>query len=334
LNGNEDLEAIARKLSVMLRNVETRGHRWRAPPRADELARSLERIYAAPHRVELEKLRSLKAVSQEAERVLRALKATRPPKPAFSHLLDIVVAFRDLSAWKYMIQFIRRASVLYSDGGADFARLHPIAQQYGMALNRNGQWDEAERVLIAADTSYGHDAETLGTLGRVYKDRWLRSRRRPETTQYLLKSITAYGRGLLANPGEVYPAINLVTLFQAGGLRLTAVEFMANHVSALLQERQRGGSVDYFDYAAAVELYASFGSKHSAEVMLDQALQRARASWELETTAANLEILRSRSNYSGQPWFFLKDLRRRLETKALQIRERRPVGSDKQREIH
>lgn len=318
---NEDLEEIARELAAMLRHVQAGGDQWRAPPRADELARTLERDDATRHRLELAKSRGLMAVSQEAQLVLRGLKTSRASKQAFGDLLDLVIAFRDLSAWKYMLQFIRRASALYSEDGIEFGRLHPVAQQYGMALNRNGQWDQAAQVLIATASLYGRDAETLGILGRVYKDRWLRSRHNTEANQYLLKSVIAYRRGLLANPGEVYPAINLVTLFRAGGLRPAAVEFLASHVSSLLEERQRE-SGDYFDYAAAVELYASFGHRYDADVLLDQALQRVRALWEIETTANNLEILWSRANYLGRPWFSLQALRRRLKMEASRIREK------------
>ena len=45
-------------------------------------------------------------------------------------------------------------------------------EQLGLALNRAGRGEEAERVLTDLIAARGPSSETHGILGRVYKDRW------------------------------------------------------------------------------------------------------------------------------------------------------------------
>jgi hypothetical protein len=197
-----------------------------------------------------------------------------------------------------------------------------------MALGRCRRWDEAQQQLATVVADYGPDAETLGILGGVYKARWLHSRGQPEADDYLMGSIKAYAGGLLANPDELYPAINLMTLFRVAGITGVAFDAMETHVWPLIEKRQRGGSGDYFDYATAVEFHALFSRRYDAELMLDEALRRVRSPWELKTTAANLKILWEGSD-RGRSWRFLNALRRRLTREAAQtsVSERKPLVS-------
>ena len=47
-----------------------------------------------------------------------------------------------------------------------------VREQLGLALNRAGRGEEAERVLTSLIEERGPSSETYGILGRVYKDRW------------------------------------------------------------------------------------------------------------------------------------------------------------------
>jgi hypothetical protein len=325
LDLNKDFDAVAREFHAKLRDVKVNDDQRRAPPRADQLD-TLERTEVVWRRLELAKVRGLKGVSREAGRILGSLTTSRLATPTYGDLLDVVVMFRNLSAWDELIDFVAEASFWYFQDGIPFARLRPIAQQYGMALGRRRRWDEAEQLLTAVVADYGPDAETLGILGRVYKARWLHSRGQPEANYYLIRSINAYASGLLANPGELYPAINLMTLFRVAGVTGVAFDAVETHVWPLIEKRQRGGLGDYFDYATAVEFHALFSRRYDADLMLDEALQRVRSPWELKTTAANLRILWEGSN-RGRAWRFLNALHRRLTREAVPTpaSERKPL---------
>jgi hypothetical protein len=198
----EDIDAVTFELSTALRDAQAQHGKWRVPPpRADELASSLDHNELVWHRLELAEASGVKGVSREARRVVAGLTATQLPRPAYGDLLAVVVAFRNLSAWEHMIKFVDDVSPLYSRGGVPFARLHPVAQQYGMALNRRGSWLKAENLLITLVAVHGPDAETLGILGRVYKDCW----RRSGADRCLFRSINAYARGVTGKPGRALP---------------------------------------------------------------------------------------------------------------------------------
>jgi hypothetical protein len=309
----EDIDAGTFELAAALRDAQAQYGKWRPPPpRADELARSLGHNEVIWRRLEYTEAGGIEGVSRVARRALAGLTSTRLLGPTYGDLLAVVVAFRNLSAWEQIIKFVEDVSALYSRDGVPFARLHPVAQQYGMALNRRGSWLKAENLLTTLVAVHGPDAETLGILGRVYKDRW----RRSGADRHLFRSIDVYARGLLSNPGELYPAINLLTLLWATGAGGAGFEAVATHLWKLFDERQRVGPGDYFDYATAVEFHALFGREYDANLMLDEALQRVRASWELETTAANLGILLSGSKQRP----FVEAFLRRLHAEAARNR--------------
>ena len=69
-----------------------------------------------------------------------------------------------------------------------------VQEQLGLALNRAGRGEEAERCCSTLIESAGPSSETYGLLGRVYKDRWEAARSRA----------TRSGRGLLEKAIDAY----------------------------------------------------------------------------------------------------------------------------------
>src|SRR5208337_3173522 len=74
-------------------------------------------------------------------------------------------SYRAASEWKEMIRLagampepLRRSTL--------------VQEQLAFALNRAGDGEKAEQVLIDLIRSRGPSSETYGLLGRVYKDRW------------------------------------------------------------------------------------------------------------------------------------------------------------------
>ena len=47
-----------------------------------------------------------------------------------------------------------------------------MREQLGFALNREGRFAEAEKVLTEVIAEFGPSSETNALLGRIYKDRW------------------------------------------------------------------------------------------------------------------------------------------------------------------
>lgn len=80
-------------------------------------------------------------------------------------MIDLLLSFRAASDWDGMISLVAempepvRASVM-------------VQEQLGFALNRAKRGEAAEQVLLDLIKRRGPSSETLGILGRLYKDRW------------------------------------------------------------------------------------------------------------------------------------------------------------------
>jgi tetratricopeptide (TPR) repeat protein len=80
-------------------------------------------------------------------------------------VIDLYLSYRSVKAWEDMIDLANRMP-------APLAQSAMVREQLGFALNRLGRRDEAERVLQGVIDDKGPSSETLGLLGRVYKDQW------------------------------------------------------------------------------------------------------------------------------------------------------------------
>lgn len=122
-------------------------------------------------------------------------------------------------------------------------------QQKGVALGRMGQrdrakYEEARVWLEAVSQDHPKDAETLGLLGRVAKDAWTGTWRRPGSSpdqrravaaaeEALLRAaIDAYAEGFAKNPADYYPGINAVTFLHLHE-HLTGEVYMAEERPAM-----------------------------------------------------------------------------------------------------
>src|SRR5260221_691488 len=80
-------------------------------------------------------------------------------------LVDLLLSYRAASEWKEMIRLagampepLRRSTL--------------VQEQLAFALNRTGDDEKAEQLLLDLTRARGPSSETYGLLGRVYKDRW------------------------------------------------------------------------------------------------------------------------------------------------------------------
>lgn len=80
-------------------------------------------------------------------------------------IIDLYLSYRAVRGWQKMIDLVPKMP-------SPLAATVMVQEQLGLALNRAGRGDEAEKVLLDLIARRGPSSETYGILGRVYKDRW------------------------------------------------------------------------------------------------------------------------------------------------------------------
>jgi tetratricopeptide (TPR) repeat protein len=227
-------------------------------------------------------------------------------------LVDLMLSYRAVSAWTAMLQLIDRMSPM-------LRRTLIVQEQTGFALNRAGHSDEAERTLRATIAEHGPSSETYALLGRVYKDRWesVRLDDAGQAREHLDAAIDAYRRGFEADWRDSYPGVNAVTLMEVrdpGGSEqheLTPVVRYANR-------RRLEDDPDYWDQATRLELAIVSRDRTAAAVAATAALDVVRESWEPETTAYTLSLIREARALRGERLEWAEAIEADLRSRAAQ----------------
>ena len=229
-------------------------------------------------------------------------------------LVDLYLSYRALSMWQEMVDF-------YEALPATLKNTVMVREQYGFALNRLGERDQAARVLQALVDDHGASSETCGILGRVYKDQWQEARKKGSlilATGFLDKAIKTYLQGFEADWRDAYPGINAVTLLEIRGDQksLEHKTEILPVVSYAVKQRLKGGSPDYWDHATLLELAVLADDTMAAAGHLSNALAAVRETWEPETTARNLRMISIARNERGTPSAWLEEVIDALEARA------------------
>jgi len=228
-------------------------------------------------------------------------------------VVDLFLSLRDVKAHAAMID-------LYNRMPPPLQRAKMMREQLGFALNREGRFEEAEKVLKGVIEEFGPSSETNGLLGRIYKDRWDKAKEenRPEARGLLRRAIETYLDGFQADWRDAYPGVNAVTLMEMQDKPdprqaqiLPVVRFSA------LQKANK--NADYWDYATLLELAVLSGDAEDAENQMAEALAVARASWELESTAANLGRIRKVRGARGEDTSLIETLEAQLSAAARRL---------------
>jgi tetratricopeptide (TPR) repeat protein len=214
--------------------------------------------------------------------------------------IDLFLSYRAVKAWSEMIALVGKMS-------PPLARSVMVQEQLGLALNRAGKGDDAERVLKAALEAQGPSSETYGILGRVYKDRWEAALKAGDTflaDGLLDNAIDAYLKGFEADWRDAYPGINAVTLMELKNPPDPRRETLIPVVTYAVERRIAAGKPDYWDFATQLELAVLGKDKAAASAALRRALAAVRESWEPETTARNLRLIREARDTRSEtvPW--------------------------------
>jgi hypothetical protein len=215
-------------------------------------------------------------------------------------IVDLFLSYRAVKAWEEMIALAERMPRHLRDTVL-------VQEQFALALNRAGQGERAEQVLLALIKRRGPSSETYGILGRVYKDRWeaaLQEGTALLARSLLDKAIDAYLRGFESDWRDAYPGINAVTLMTLKSLPDQRRQQLLPVVGYAVERRIAAGNPDYWDFASRLELAILAGDEAAATASAGDALAAVRESWEPETTARNLRLIREAraGRQEALPW--------------------------------
>ena len=222
-------------------------------------------------------------------------------------VVDLFLSYRAVKAWDEMVRLVDRMP-------EPLRRTTMVREQLGLALNRAGKGSEAEEVLNRLIEERGPSSETYGILGRVYKDRWQTSSG-PLARGLLRQAIDAYRAGFEADWRDAYPGVNAVTLMELAEPPPTKEQAQLLPVVRYAVERRiAAGTSDYWDRATLLELAVLGRDRTSAEDALADTLPLISETWQPETTARNLHLIRTAREVRGEDAGWIKDLEGALES--------------------
>ena len=228
-------------------------------------------------------------------------------------LIDLLLSYRAVGDWQGMID-------LANDMPEPLRSTVMVQEQLGFALNRAGRSEEAERVLEKLIAARGPSSETLGILGRVYKDRWEAATKAGETIKargLLGKAIDAYRRGFESDWRDHYPGVNAVTLMELKEPPDPERLKMIPVVRYSVERRTADEKADYWDWATLVELAVLAKDEAGAADALGHALAAVREPWEPESTARNLRLIREARERRGETVPWARELEKALLTSGV-----------------
>jgi tetratricopeptide (TPR) repeat protein len=210
-------------------------------------------------------------------------------------LVDLLLSYRATKAWNEMIRLVEAMP-------EPLRRTVLVREQYGFALNRAERRADAEEVLLEVIEDHGPSSETLGLLGRVYKDRWEAERDGSvlRAAGHLDQAIDAYRRGFEADWRDAYPGVNAVTLMEIRDPGGSAQQELLPVVRYANRRRVEGGAADYWDHATRLELGVIGRDRDEALAGARAALAAVRETWEPQSTAYNLSLIRESRAARGE----------------------------------
>lgn len=278
-------------------------------PQIDRLKTDIFRNEARYSAELKDRLSKARAKGEQAPAALRAVEHELGPIEDVEAgvLLDLVLSYRAASQWEDMIRVVEAMP-------ATLRRTVMVREQYGFALNRCRRGEDAEKVLTALVEEHGPSSETLGLLGRVYKDRWAAERGRSKIAArgHLENAISAYRRGFEADWRDAYPGVNAVTLMEIAHPGADEQQRILPVVRYANRRRIDGGAADYWDHATRLELGVIARDEDEAMAGAIATLAAVREPWEPESTAANLALIRNARAEQGETIAWADELEQEL----------------------
>jgi tetratricopeptide (TPR) repeat protein len=213
----------------------------------------------------------------------------RAPEADPVEYLNLLRKYRDLSEWDRVI-------TLANDAPSAVAASPEVQQLLALTLNRRGAPGDQDRAIALMEQlvkETGGDGETFGILGRIYKDRYERAKKRDDpksAAENLERALQHYRAGFDKNPKDYYPGINVVTLLlqRDDAAARAEIDAILPRVRAALQEKREAGRLDFWDLATDLQLAAVARDWPGAEEAARLAAAQFPSAWMLETTLRDL----------------------------------------------
>lgn len=190
----------------------------------------------------------------------------------------LYIIYRDLEEYEKMLNF-------YNKMKKELQENKFILEQKAFALNRLNRKEESKVLLESIIKKFGEDSETLGILGRVYKDLWQNSK----NNIYLKKTIEIYKKGFENNLNDYYPGINLLTLALYDNNKKILEQYLPIVEVAL--NKSLSNKKDYWGLATKLELAFIKKDCKLAREILEEIKIIDKEQWMLESTLNNLKLL-------------------------------------------
>jgi hypothetical protein len=228
-------------------------------------------------------------------------------------VVDLFLSLRDVKAHAAMV-------ALYERMPAPLQRAKMMREQLGFALNREGRFEDAEKVLRQVIADFGPSSETNALLGRMYKDRWeiARNENGPEARSLLRRAIDTYVEGFQADWRDAYPGINALTLME----RLEKPDPRREQILPVVRysvARKAEKNADYWDYATLLELAVLAGDQEDAYDKLSEATGAKAEAWMLESSARNLSLIRKQREAKNEEAAWIGEIENALLQKAARL---------------
>lgn len=217
-------------------------------------------------------------------------------------VVDLFLSYRAVEAFDEMVALYERMSGDLQDA--------PITRhQLAFALNRRrqpGDRDRAIALLQELRRTHGDSAETLGLLGRVYKDEWRAAMHKGDVAAdgWLDQALDTYCRGVEVEPLDYYPGINALTLLMKRGDDASMAEHQRLLPLVVFAALRKGGekATDYWTLATMIELGCHTRDLPMARRCFSRAVALVHGSaesWMLKTTLDNLRLIATLDGVEG-----------------------------------
>lgn len=255
-----------------------------------------------------ERIKEILNLDKKEERApkLKELENTLPAKEDWDAgmTVNFMLAYRSVNGFQEMVDFIE--SLPNHLMGTVIVR-----EQYGFALNRAGKKDKAIEVLTKLVEEKGSSSETLGILGRIYKDKYNEAKDSKAflAKGFLNKAIEIYMEGFQSDLRDFYPGINAATLKFARGDKDTVdfakvVEYSVltylEKKSKISMRKAPSNFDDYWPQATLLELALLQNNQEKAFEYLSAAISTPHEDWQTDSTANNLELYKVQGDWVAE----------------------------------
>jgi len=200
-------------------------------------------------------------------------------------LINVLKAYRDISAWDDMIKLADALPPAIGNSPE-------VRQLLALALNRRAKSGDQDRAIslmkqLIAET--GGDAESFGILGRIYKDRYALDGQQED----LDTAIMYYSEGFAKQPDDYYPGVNVVTLLlqRKDEAARQELEAILPKVREAVDNKMKDGLTGYWELATALHLACVAKEWDEAHRLAELAIEQSPSRWMLESTIRDLVSL-------------------------------------------